>query len=52
MKALTTARANSIAGMRQGTPPDWVELWLHNARWLYSIEVLRKRLPVSAVPGF
>lgn len=26
--------------MRDGTPPEWVELWLHNAMWLYSTEAL------------
>ncbi len=28
----------SVGHMRDGAPPDWVELWLHNALWLYSTE--------------
>jgi hypothetical protein len=28
----------NVGHMREGTPPDWVELWLHNALWVYSIE--------------
>jgi hypothetical protein len=28
----------NVGHMRDGTPQDWVELWLHNALWLYSTE--------------
>lgn len=28
----------NVGHMRDGAPPDWVELWLHNAIWLYSTE--------------
>ena len=28
----------NVGHMLDGTPQDWVELWLHNALWLYSTE--------------
>ena len=28
----------NVGHMREDAPPDWVELWLHNALWLYSTE--------------
>lgn len=38
----------NVGHMRQGTPPDWVELWLHNAMWLYSTEALAWGAAVDA----
>ena len=28
----------NVGHMREGAPPDWVELWLHNALWVFSTE--------------
>lgn len=28
----------NVGHMNEGAPPDWVELWLHNALWVYSTE--------------